>query len=88
MEKHTRKTLRYIIICINFLSRKVLSRNLLLKVNNVDANHLGVVEKEPTGVATILVESSTGQNKIVIVPGLKKNSFQMEIYPAYLDLKF
>lgn len=35
----------------------------------MNADHLGVVDGVPTGVATILVASSTGQNKIVIVPG-------------------
>ncbi len=38
----------------------------------MNADHLGIVEGEPSGVATILVESSTGQNKIVIVQGSEK----------------
>merc|ERR1719431_1998606 len=35
----------------------------------VDTKHLGTVAGVSTGIATIFVESSSGENMIVIVPG-------------------
>jgi len=40
-----------------------------LAQENIDISHVGVEEGISTGIATILVESSTGENQIVIVPG-------------------
>lgn len=39
------------------------------KSNNVDTTFLGVSESEASGVAAIIVDNSTGQNRIIIIPG-------------------
>merc|ERR1719187_498064 len=46
-------------------------RNFL--ANNIDISHLAVEPATNTGIATIFVESDTGENQIVIVPGANAN---------------
>ena len=43
--------------------------------NNVDASFLGVVDGESSGVAAIYVETSSGNNEIIIIPG--KNTMRV-----------
>lgn len=53
-----------------------------LKVNDVDTSAVGILENVETGVATILIEKETGQNRILITAGAngytKYNTTQLE----------
>ncbi|CCH63061.1 hypothetical protein TBLA_0J00610 [Henningerozyma blattae CBS 6284] len=46
----------------------------LLKQNNVDVTDLAVLDNYQTGIATILVEEATGQNRILIAEGANGQS--------------
>merc|ERR1712192_238455 len=53
----------------------------------VNIKHLGVEEDVSTGIATILVEASTGENMIVIVPGANARLGEQDGKAAVDDIK-
>ena len=53
----------------------------------VNIKHLGVEEDVSTGIATILVEASTGENMIVIVPGANARLREEDAKAAVEDIK-
>jgi len=54
---------------------------------NVNIKHLGVEEGVSTGIATILVEASSGENMIVIVPGANARLGEKDAKAAVEDIK-
>ena len=54
---------------------------------NVNIKHLGVEEDVSTGIATILVEASTGENMIVIVAGANARLGGQDAKAAVDDIK-
>ena len=40
-----------------------------MQSGNVDAQYIGIVDGESSGVASIFVETSSGHNEIIIIPG-------------------
>ena len=54
---------------------------------NVNIKHLGVEEGVSTGIATILVEASSGENMIVIVPGANARLGEGDAKAAVEDIK-
>ena len=54
---------------------------------NVNIKHLGVEEDVSTGIATILVEASTGENMIVLVPGANARLGEQDAKAAVEDIK-
>jgi len=53
----------------------------------VNIKHLGVEKDVSTGIATILVEASTGENMIVIVPGANARLGEQDAKAAMDDIK-
>ena len=53
----------------------------------VNIKHLGVEKDVSTGIATILVEASTGENMIVIVPGANARLSEKDANAAVDDIK-
>ena len=53
----------------------------------MNIKHLGVEEDVSTGIATILVEASTGENMIVIVPGANARLGEKDAKAAVEDIK-
>ena len=53
----------------------------------VNIKHLGVEKDVSTGIATILVEASTGENMIVIVPGANARLGEEDAKAAMDDIK-
>jgi len=53
----------------------------------VNIKHLGVEKDVSTGIATILVEASTGENMIVIVPGANARLSEEDAKAAMDDIK-
>ena len=57
-----------------------------LKQQHVDMRHLGKVSGISTGIATIYVESSSGENMIVIVPGANARVTEEDVIKAEEDI--
>ena len=53
----------------------------------MNIKHLGVEKDVSTGIATILVEASTGENMIVIVPGANARLSEQDAKAAMDDIK-
>ena len=53
----------------------------------VDTEHLGVESGISTGIATIFVESSSGENMIVIVPGANSRVTPEDVGKAEMKIK-
>ena len=53
----------------------------------VDTEHLGVESGISTGIATIFVESSSGENMIVIVPGANSRVTPEDVVQAETKIK-
>ena len=53
----------------------------------MNIKHLGVEKDVSTGIATILVEASTGENMIVIVPGANARLGEQDAKAAIDDIK-
>ena len=53
----------------------------------MDTKHLGVESGISTGIATIFVESSSGENMIVIVPGANSRVTPEDVMKAETEIK-